>query len=126
VVLAVEVCRIFVPRLRQRERSAIVNVGSGLSIFPSPILGIYPATKLYIDRFTHGLELENKDKIDVLLMTPLGITTEMTGSSKGTTRVVVGPFMVTPEEVVRSTLANLGRTTASLGALRHKVSGLLM
>lgn len=83
VSLAVEVCRVFVPRMRSRERSAIVNVGSGMSVFPAPTLGIYPATKRYIELFTESLLKENGN-IDVLLMTPLGVSTDMMAGFKGT------------------------------------------
>lgn len=84
VSLAVVICRIFVPRMAVREsRSAIVNVGSGMSVFASPQLGIYPATKVMIDVFTRTIARENDKKIDVLLMTPMGVSTDMTGHFKG-------------------------------------------
>jgi short-subunit dehydrogenase len=69
-------------RLRY-NRSAIVNVGSGMSALPSPNIGVYPASKIYLDVFTLALEKENCDKIDVLLLRPLGVTTDLTNSWKG-------------------------------------------
>lgn len=60
-----------------------MNVGSAMSVFPSPVLGLYPATKLYIEKFTQALAEEYKGKIDVLLLVPLGVTTDMTGGFKG-------------------------------------------
>jgi hypothetical protein len=34
--------------------------------------------------------------------------------------------MATPEQVVQCTLDNMGKTTVSYGALRHKVSAMLL
>ena len=75
---AVEVCRVFVPRMKEREkRSAVINVGSGVSVLPSPVIGIYTFTKVYLDFWTKAMQKEHNDKIDFLLFRPLGMTTDM-------------------------------------------------
>jgi short-subunit dehydrogenase len=40
----------FVPRFKmRRNRSGIINLSSCMAVFPAPFVGIYPATKAYVD-----------------------------------------------------------------------------
>lgn len=63
-------------------RSAIVNVGSGVSVVPSPYLGTYPATKKFLDIVTNTINREY-EQIDFLLVRPFGVSTDMMNGLKG-------------------------------------------
>lgn len=84
VLTPIEVTKAILPRMLKRPtRSAIVNVGSGVGEFASPGVGVYSMSKWYADVWTRTLQKELRDKVDVLMMRPLGVTTEMTGMWKG-------------------------------------------
>lgn len=51
----------FLPHLRTREASAIVNVSSGLAFVPLPIAPVYCATKAGIHSFTLSLRVQLKN-----------------------------------------------------------------
>lgn len=53
-----EITRILLPQMIESQPSLILNIGSGLSDFPSPYLGVYGGTKAYLHQFSRSLRLE--------------------------------------------------------------------
>lgn len=93
--------RILLPKMRAREhRSAIINISSVTGVYLSGFLGVYSSSKKALDVYSQILSLENKDKVDVLSLRPLGVATKMMKMKKG-------PFMITPRECVRASLNDL-------------------
>lgn len=98
----------------RRTKSAIINLSSSTGVFVSPFLTIYSSTKHLIDIYTRTLAAENREKVDILSSRPFGVTTKMMKMGKG-------PLMITPEECVRSSLADLGKTDTSYTGFLHKL-----
>ncbi|GMT98755.1 SDR family oxidoreductase [Corallococcus caeni] len=48
----------FLPQFRQRKAGVIVNVSSGTTFKPLPLLAVYTASKAALNAFTESLELE--------------------------------------------------------------------
>uniref|UniRef100_A0A8C1VIM9 Hydroxysteroid (17-beta) dehydrogenase 3 n=1 Tax=Cyprinus carpio TaxID=7962 RepID=A0A8C1VIM9_CYPCA len=95
-------CRIVLPGMQQRGRGVILNVSSGIAKIPCPIYTLYAASKVFVERFSQGLQAEYKSKgIIIQTVAPFGVSTPMTGYQK--------PDMVTftPEEFARSSLKYL-------------------
>lgn len=109
------------PRLRARPmRSAILNISSATGYRLAGRVGVYSAIKLTLDHYSRILSLENSDKIDVISLRALGVTTKMMKFKKG-------PFMVSPRAFARSSLVDLlAGETASFGHPRHKLMNSLM
>lgn len=62
-----------------------------MAVFPSPFVGIYPATKAYIDVMSRVITEEIRDyNVDVLTYRPFGVSTPMMEQKHG-------PLMITPK-----------------------------
>lgn len=101
------------PRLKSRNnRSAIINMSSHAGSAGLPYSSIYSATKAYVTIFSRTLNEEVKDKIDVLCVTPLYVSTNMT-------KMPVGGIVVSPEDCVKGALLSLGREVTTFGSKKH-------
>ncbi|XP_018964213.2 testosterone 17-beta-dehydrogenase 3 [Cyprinus carpio] len=114
----VKMCRIVLPGMQQRGRGVILNVSSGIAKIPCPIYTLYAASKVFVERFSQGLQAEYKSKgIIIQTVAPFGVSTPMTGHQK--------PDMVTftPEEFARSSLKYLKVGDQTYGSVTHTILG---
>ncbi|XP_052460067.1 17-beta-hydroxysteroid dehydrogenase type 3 [Carassius gibelio] len=114
----VKMCRIVLPEMQQRGRGVILNVSSGIAKIPCPIYTLYAASKVFVERFSQGLQAEYKFKgIIIQTVAPFGVSTAMTGHQK--------PDMVTftPEEFARSSLKYLKLGDQTYGSVTHTILG---
>lgn len=106
---------VMTPLLRSRKsRSAILNVASGAGVYVSQGNGTYSTSKAIFDHYSRTMAIENRDKIDVLTVRPLGVRTPMMKMKKG-------PFMISPQDCVISSLADLGKVDTTFTGFMHKV-----
>jgi len=67
----VELCHIFLPVLKSKPKSYILNVASTASYQAVPALSVYAATKAFVVLFTRGLRYELKDtSVSVSCLSP--------------------------------------------------------
>uniref|UniRef100_A0A671PYE8 Testosterone 17-beta-dehydrogenase 3-like n=1 Tax=Sinocyclocheilus anshuiensis TaxID=1608454 RepID=A0A671PYE8_9TELE len=114
----VKMCRIVLPGMQQRGRGVILNVSSGIAKIPCPIYSLYAASKVFVERFSQGIQAEYKSKgIIIQTVAPFGVSTSMTGHQK--------PDMVTftPEEFARSSLKYLKAGDQTYGSVTHTILG---
>ncbi|KAK7146152.1 hypothetical protein R3I93_013786 [Phoxinus phoxinus] len=114
----VKMCRIVLPGMQQRGRGVILNVSSGIAKIPCPIYTLYSASKVFVERFSQGLQAEYKSKgIIIQTVAPFGVSTSMTGHQK--------PDLVTftAEEFVRSSLKYLKAGDQTYGSVTHTILG---
>ena len=101
-------------------RSAILNVTSATGYLLAGRVGVYSSVKLTLDYYSRILDLENRDKIDIVSLRALGVTTKMMKMKKG-------PFMVTPRDFAKSSLVDLiAGEKATFGHPRHKLMNSLV
>ncbi|XP_058641373.1 17-beta-hydroxysteroid dehydrogenase type 3 isoform X5 [Onychostoma macrolepis] len=114
----VKMCRTVLPGMQQRGRGVILNVSSGIAKIPCPIYTLYAASKVFVERFSQGLQAEYKSRgIIIQTVAPFGVSTAMTGHQK--------PDMVTftPEEFVRNSLKYLKAGDQTYGSVTHTILG---
>ncbi|XP_005167205.2 17-beta-hydroxysteroid dehydrogenase type 3 isoform X5 [Danio rerio] len=114
----VKMCRIVLPGMQQRRRGVILNVSSGIAKIPCPIYTLYAASKVFVERFSQGLQAEYISKgVIIQTVAPFGVSTAMTGHQK--------PDMVTftAEEFVRSSLKYLKTGDQTYGSITHTLLG---
>ncbi|XP_017570267.1 testosterone 17-beta-dehydrogenase 3 [Pygocentrus nattereri] len=118
VKTAVKMCHIVLPGMVERGRGIILTVSSGMAKIPFPIYTLYIATKIFLERFSQGLQAEYKSN-GILFQTvsPFGVSTAMMGNQKA------GFFVFTAEEFVRSSLMYLKAGEQTYGSIRHAVLG---
>ncbi|CAK1590233.1 unnamed protein product [Parnassius mnemosyne] len=105
---------LILPGMLKREKGVIINVGSGSSMIPSPLLTVYAATKAYVDKFTEGIEMEyNKKGIIVQCVMPGFVCSNMSGIRRSSF------FAPTAKAFVKSAISLVGTTSRTTGYLPH-------
>jgi len=109
--------RKLIDRLRNRNtRSALITVASHQATTTIPKNIPYASTKAFLAYFNEALMEEfGTDNIDYLLVCPGAVITRMTNFMEKCYH------SCTPDECVRSSLKNLGRTRFTYGHWKHEI-----
>ncbi|XP_068167993.1 17-beta-hydroxysteroid dehydrogenase type 3 isoform X2 [Antennarius striatus] len=111
-----KMCKIVLPRMENRRKGVIVNVSSGTASLPFPMYTLYAATKVFVERFSQGLQAEYKSKgIIIQAVAPFGVSTRMTAYQE--TNMVT----LTPEDFVKSSLQYIRAGDKTHGSICHIV-----
>uniref|UniRef100_A0A4W5R6N5 Hydroxysteroid (17-beta) dehydrogenase 3 n=1 Tax=Hucho hucho TaxID=62062 RepID=A0A4W5R6N5_9TELE len=96
----------------------IVNISSGVASVPSPMYTMYCASKVFVERFSQGLQAEYKaNRIMIQAVAPFGVSTPMTGYQKS------NMVTLTAEDFVRTSLEYLQAGDKTYGSICHTVLG---
>ncbi|XP_073723858.1 17-beta-hydroxysteroid dehydrogenase type 3 isoform X1 [Misgurnus anguillicaudatus] len=117
----VKMCNIVLPGMKERGRGAVLNVSSGIAKIPCPLYTLYAASKVFVERFSQGLQAEYRSKgIIIQTVAPFGVSTSMTFHQK--------PDLVTfsAEDFVRSSLKYLRAGDQTYGSITHTILGWIM
>ena len=96
------------PQFKQRNRGAIINIASVLSLHILPISTVYSATKAYVMNFTRGLQQELADTgIAVQLVMPSATATEIWDLSGVPLAQLDQATVMSAEDCVDAALAGL-------------------
>ncbi|XP_014861812.1 PREDICTED: testosterone 17-beta-dehydrogenase 3-like isoform X1 [Poecilia mexicana] len=78
-----KMCKIILPGMENRNKGVIINVASGIASFPFPLYTLYAASKVFVERFSQGLQAEYRDSgIIIQAVAPFGVSTRMAGFQK--------------------------------------------
>lgn len=109
-------CRIIIPGMIKRRQGIIINISSGISTVPSPMLTIFASSKAYVNKFTADLRSEyGKYGITILCLTP-GLLTF--GRKPGFWMSIIRP---SPEKYFSHAFKNIGVREQSYGYLPHSI-----
>ena len=111
----------FLKRFQQRsKRSAIINLGSSLTIEPNSLAPLYAATKIFCKFLSIGLSNSGEyDKTDFLCLRPNATSTALTKHTE------VNPTVTSPEETVSYALKCLGTLDETYGHPKHVRFGVI-
>uniref|UniRef100_A0A8C9X4E0 Hydroxysteroid (17-beta) dehydrogenase 3 n=1 Tax=Sander lucioperca TaxID=283035 RepID=A0A8C9X4E0_SANLU len=111
---ALTMCKIILPGMENREKGVIVNISSGVASIPFPLYTLYAASKVFVERFSQGLQAEYKDKgIIIQTVAPFGVSTRLAGYQS--TNIVT----LSPEDFVKSSLQYLRAGDKTHGSVCH-------
>ncbi|CAG9559231.1 unnamed protein product [Danaus chrysippus] len=114
VVSVTRMTRIVMPGMVERGKGVVINIGSGSSIIPSPLLTVYASTKAYVEKFSEGLEMEySKRGIIVQCVLPGFVCSNMSGIRRST---LIAP---TAKAFVKSAISLVGTTSNTTGYFPH-------
>ncbi|XP_040898979.1 testosterone 17-beta-dehydrogenase 3 isoform X1 [Toxotes jaculatrix] len=117
----VKMCKIILPGMENRGKGVIVNISSGVASIPFPLYTLYAASKVFVERFSQGLQAEYKDKgIIIQAVAPFGVSTRMASYQK--TNIVT----LSPEDFVKSSLQYLKAGDKTNGSVYHIIMGWLL
>jgi len=78
LVAPIHLSSLFVPRLTDKDESAIINISSGLAFVPIAFMPVYSATKAAIHSFTMSLRHQLKDtSVKVFEIIPPSVDSEL-------------------------------------------------
>ncbi|XP_039658011.1 testosterone 17-beta-dehydrogenase 3 [Perca fluviatilis] len=104
-----------------RGKGVIVNISSGVASIPFPLYTLYAASKVFVERFSQGLQAEYKDKgIIIQTVAPFGVSTRLAGYQS--TNIVT----LSPEDFVKSSLQYVRAGDKTHGSVCHIVLGWLL
>jgi short-subunit dehydrogenase len=71
MLTTVQLCRIFLPELKQQPQSYILNIASSAAYQAVPLLSLYAASKAFVLNFSRGIAYELKDsRVSVTCVCP--------------------------------------------------------
>ncbi|XP_045770141.1 very-long-chain 3-oxoacyl-CoA reductase isoform X2 [Maniola jurtina] len=114
VVSTTRMTGLVLPGMVQRGKGVVINIGSGASIIPSPLLTVYAATKAFVDKFTEGLDMEySKKGIIVQCVLPGFVCSKLSGLHRSS---LIAP---TAQSFVKSAISLVGTTSKTAGYFPH-------
>jgi short-subunit dehydrogenase len=106
-------CQAFIPQLRQRSDTVLVNISSIFAMVSIPTQSIYNASKAAVRGFSDALREELRGSgVDVLCVHPGGIKTNIANSA----RITDVSMVADSDQDMRSNFAKLARTTSQQAA----------
>jgi len=103
--------------LKRPLRSAIISISSVAGLRPLLYLSPYSATKAFNDFFSRALQLEVRDKVDVLSLRAGYVVSNMSQLKE------TGGFVLDRYECARGCIEKLGFVTETYGHVAHAVYG---
>ena len=106
---------IVLPRMLERNKGIIVNMGSMGGFFSLPLLSGYSGTKAFDHFFTRGIQYENTKTSSIIIqyVAPGAVATKMIGMSPSL-------FVPSPSYFVRSALRSVGKLSVTTGCFMHE------
>jgi 17beta-estradiol 17-dehydrogenase / very-long-chain 3-oxoacyl-CoA reductase len=113
------ITRAVLPGMVSRRRGLIINMSSIAGYKPLPLMGVYSASKKFVEYFSQTLEYEygSSHNIHVQTLTPSYIATKMTKWSN----LLQKPNFITPtaDTFAKSAIATIGRSNNTTGYWSH-------
>lgn len=110
--------RAVLPGMIARRRGLVINMSSIAAYRPLPLMGVYSASKVFVEWFSKTLEVEYKSyNIEVQTLTPSYISTKLTSFSD----LLQKPSLAFPsaETFTANAVATIGRASKTTGYWSH-------
>jgi len=108
------------PQMVKRRNGAIINIGSGASVHPTPTMSTYSASKSFVDYFSKTLNYEYGGMgITIQCVQPFYVSTQITHNA------TPNIMMVIPETYANSAIRTLGFSARNYGYWSHALFGYL-
>ncbi|XP_061756446.1 17-beta-hydroxysteroid dehydrogenase type 3 isoform X2 [Nerophis ophidion] len=116
-----QMCKTLLPGMENRGKGVIINVSSGIACIPFPMYSLYAASKIFVERFSQGLQAEYKEKgMLIQAVTPFGVSTRMIGYQ------ATDMVTLSPRDFVKSSLQYLRAGDRTYGSICHMFLGWLI
>ncbi|XP_017402680.1 testosterone 17-beta-dehydrogenase 3 isoform X1 [Cebus imitator] len=79
ITSVVKMTQLILKHMESRRKGLILNISSGVGLFPWPLYSMYSASKAFVCTFSKALQVEYKAKeVIIQVLTPYAISTAMT------------------------------------------------
>lgn len=118
IVSCTKMIQMVIPKMEQQKRGIIISLSSLSAAYPTPLLSLYGATKIYVDFLSRGLQAEYESKgIIIQSVLPSYVATNMSKIRKASLLVP------TPSAYVKGALRTVGVEERTYGYWSHKLQG---
>ncbi|XP_073435438.1 17-beta-hydroxysteroid dehydrogenase type 3-like [Dendrobates tinctorius] len=116
ILSAVQMTRLVLPQMVQRQKGLIINISSEVGNRPYPMALMYSSSKVFVDFFSRGLHTEYKSQgITVQCVMPLLVSTEMTY------KINTNIFVKSADDFAHEALNTVGYTERTSGCMSHSL-----
>ncbi|XP_058421429.1 17-beta-hydroxysteroid dehydrogenase type 3 [Diceros bicornis minor] len=116
ITSVVKMTQLILKHMESRQKGLILNISSGVALFPWPIYSLYSASKAFMYTFSKALQAEYKEKgIIIQVLTPYAVSTSMTKYLKANV------ITRTADEFAKESLNYVTIGDETCGCLAHEV-----
>lgn len=116
IVSVLNMTKMILPQMVERNGGAIINISSLSAVIPAPLISVYAATKSFVDKFSDDLGTEYKKRgIVVQSVLPGPVATNMSKIKKPTW------MAPSPKQFANSAIKSLGITQHTTGYYPHAI-----
>ncbi|XP_053416635.1 17-beta-hydroxysteroid dehydrogenase type 3 [Nycticebus coucang] len=116
ITSVVKMTQLVLTHMESRRRGLVLNISSGVALFPWPLYTLYSASKAFMCMFSKALQVEYKEKgIIIQVLTPYAVSTAMTKHLK--TNVITK----TADDFVKESLNYITIGDETCGCLAHEI-----
>ncbi|XP_026302619.1 testosterone 17-beta-dehydrogenase 3 isoform X2 [Piliocolobus tephrosceles] len=116
ITSVVKMTQLILKHMESRRKGLILNISSGIALFPWPLYSLYSASKAFVCAFSKALQEEYKAKeIIIQVLTPYAVSTAMTKYLN--TNVITK----TADEFVQESLNYVPIGGETCGCLAHEI-----
>lgn len=116
IVSVLAMCQIVMPCMAEKKRGVVINISSATALFPSPLLAVYGASKMFVAKLSEDLTEEYRKKgVIVQCILPGYVATKMSKIRKPTL------FSPSPTTFVDSALKTIGIESKTVGYWPHNI-----
>ncbi|XP_054358471.1 17-beta-hydroxysteroid dehydrogenase type 3 isoform X3 [Pongo pygmaeus] len=116
ITSVVKMTQLILKHMESRRKGLILNISSGIALFPWPLYSMYSASKAFVCAFSKALQEEYKAKeVIIQVLTPYAVSTAMTKYLN--TNVITK----TADEFVKESLNYVTIGGETCGCLAHEI-----
>ncbi|XP_011782895.1 PREDICTED: testosterone 17-beta-dehydrogenase 3 isoform X2 [Colobus angolensis palliatus] len=116
ITSVVKMTQLILKHMESRRKGLILNISSGIALFPWPLYSLYSASKAFVCAFSKALQEEYKAKeVIIQVLTPYAVSTAMTKYLN--TNVITK----TADEFVQESLNYVPIGGETCGCLAHEI-----
>ncbi|XP_002742796.1 17-beta-hydroxysteroid dehydrogenase type 3 isoform X2 [Callithrix jacchus] len=116
ITSVVKMTQLILKHMESRRKGLILNISSGIALFPWPLYSMYSASKAFVCTFSKALQVEYKAKeVIIQVLTPYAVSTAMTK--------YLNPNVITKtaDEFVKESLNYVTIGAETCGCLAHEL-----
>ncbi|XP_045021054.1 UDP-N-acetylglucosamine/UDP-glucose/GDP-mannose transporter isoform X3 [Bubalus bubalis] len=121
ITSVVKMTQLILKHMESRQKGLILNISSGVALFPWPLYSTYSASKAFVCTFSKALQAEYKEKgIIIQVLTPYAISTPMTKY------LSTNMITKTADEFVKESLNYVTIGDETCGCLTHEILAVIL
>uniref|UniRef100_A0A8D0MAR4 17beta-estradiol 17-dehydrogenase n=1 Tax=Sus scrofa TaxID=9823 RepID=A0A8D0MAR4_PIG len=121
ITSVVKMTQLILKHMESRQKGLILNISSGVALFPWPLYSMYSSSKAFVCTFSKALQAEYEAKgIIIQVLTPHAVSTQMTNYLN------TNMITKTADEFVKESLKYVTIGDETCGCLAHEILAIIL